>query len=713
MRVWPGSPYPLGATWDGEGVNFALFSEHATRVELCLFAPDGRETHRLHLPERTNNVWHGLLPDLRPGQRYGYRVHGPFRPGEGHRFNPNKLLLDPYAKAVSGLVPLDERLLGHRPDDPERADPRDSAPVVPKGIVVDDAFTWGDDHPPRTPWGRTLIYECHVKGMTMRHPGVPDYLRGTYLGLAAEPVVRHLVDLGVTAVELMPVHAFASEPHLQRRGKVNYWGYNSLGFFAPDLRYATGDGERAVLDFKSMVKSLHRAGIEVILDVVYNHTAEGNHLGPTLSFRGVDNACYYHLDPADRRRYVDYTGCGNTLNAAHPRVLQLLMDSLRYWVRDMHVDGFRFDLAPALARGLFDMNRLDRFFAIIQQDPVLAEVKLIAEPWDLGLGGYQVGGFPDGWAEWNGRYRDCARRFWRGDAGLVGEVASRVSGSSDLYGGARRAPSASINYVTSHDGFTLEDLVSYERKHNEANGEDNRDGTDANWSRNWGVEGATDDPRVLEARARVKRALLAMLACSQGVPMLLMGDELGRTLRGNNNAYCQDHGTNWVDWRLDARGERFLAFVRRVFALRRAHPVLRRRAHFSGHPLAEAGVKDVTWIRPDGVELGAGDWQRPDLRALGMLIHGHATDEVDERGVLLCGETLLLLMNQAPEPVRWQLPALPDEPGTWQELLATARPEQPVDEAQGVLVPGTCLLLLAHDGLRAGEPCPPGAVPLG
>ncbi|MCO5168558.1 MAG: glycogen debranching protein GlgX [Planctomycetes bacterium] len=702
MRVWPGCPYPLGATWTGEGVNFALFSEHATAVELCLFdrPGDAQEAHRVPLRERTHAVWHACLPDLRPGALYGYRVHGPWAPADGHRFNPHKLLLDPYARALSGTVDYDPRQVGSAPGDPDVLDPRDSAATLPRGVVVDPAFDWGDDRPPRTPWHRTVIYECHVKGTTMRHPEVPDAHRGRYLGLASPPVVAHLQALGVTAVEVLPAHALSSEPHLVERGKVNYWGYNSVGYFAPEVRYASGGAATAVHEFKAMVKGLHAAGIEVILDVVYNHTAEGGGQGPTLSFRGIDNAAYYHLDPHDRRRYVDYTGCGNTLNFAHPYVLQLLMDSLRYWVQEMHVDGFRFDLAPAMARGLFEMNRLGRFFAFIQQDPVLSQVKLIAEPWDLGQGGYQIGNFPYGWAEWNGRYRDTVRRYWRGDHGQLGELASRVSGSSDLYGQhKRRAPTSSINYVTCHDGFTLADLVTYERKHNEANGEENRDGSDANWSRNWGVEGPTTDPEVNELRGRMERNLLATLAFSQGVPMLLGGDEFGRSQRGNNNAYCQDNELSWIDWRLDDRGRRLLAFTRRLLELRSRQPVLRRRAHFSGRPMeGDGSVKDVTWVRRDGREMTQEDWHRQD-RFVGMLIQGAATDEVDERGELLVGDTLLMLLNSAPEPIYVTFP-LVQGPGDWRELVCTARPEAPeqVVSGPGMIVPSRSLLLLSHHG---------------
>src|SRR5215813_4112624 len=539
MRIWPGSPYPLGATWDGEGVNFALFSENATAVELCLFdrPDDAREAARIPLTERDGFVWHAYLPDVRPGQLYGYRVHGPWAPEGGHRFNPAKLLIDPYARAVSGLIAWSDALFGHDVTDAS-ADPRasqsDSAGAMPKCIVVEPTFSWGDDRPPGTPWSRTVVYECHVKGLTKLHPDVPEPLRGTYLGLSMEPILEHLTALGVTAVELMPVHHAVTEHHLAERGLTDYWGYNSIAFFAPDLRYATGGPGSQVAEFKTMVKRLHGAGIEVILDVVYNHTAEGNHLGPTLSLRGIDNVAYYRLAPEDRQQYVDFTGCGNSLNMLHPRTIQLIMDSLRYWVLEMHVDGFRFDLAPALARELYEVNQLGTFFDIIAQDPVLSQAKLIAEPWDLGPGGYQVGNFPIGWTEWNGKYRDTVRRCWRGDPGQLGELGYRLTGSSDLYGPTARSPYASINFVTCHDGFTLRDLVSYEQKHNEANGESNRDGSDDNESWNHGVEGPTDDPAILDLRRQQAKNFITVLMLSRGVPMLRAGDEVLHTQRGNN-----------------------------------------------------------------------------------------------------------------------------------------------------------------------------------
>ncbi len=716
MRVWPGRPHPLGATWDGEGVNFALFSENATAVELCLFdrAGDARETARVRLAERDGFVWHAYLPDVRPGQLYGYRVHGPWAPREGHWFNPAKLLIDPYARSLSGAVPADPAVFGyaggyavgcavgggpeaagHRGARAPGADPTpsplDSAGAMPKCVVAEPAFTWGDDRPPRTPWSRTVVYECHVKGLTTLHPGVPESLRGTYLGLGMDAVLDHLVGLGVTAVELLPVHHAVTEPALAARGLTNYWCYSSIAFFAPDARFAASAPPSQVTEFKTMVKRLHGAGIEAILDVVYNHTGEGDEHGPTLSLRGIDNASYYRLDPADRRRHVDFTGCGNSLNMLHPRTMQLIMDSLRYWVLEMHVDGFRFDLAPALARELYEVNQLGTFFDIIAQDPVLSQVKLIAEPWDLGPGGYQVGNFPVGWTEWNGKYRDTVRRFWRGDAGQLAELGYRLTGSSDLYDATGRSPYASINFVTCHDGFTLRDLVSYDRKHNEANREDNRDGTDANWSRNWGVEGDTDRADVLRLRDRTARNLLATLACSQGVPMLAAGDEFGRTQRGNNNAYCQDNEIGWVSWELDTRGAELLAFTRELFALRRRHPVLRRRSFFRGAPVAGDGTKDVTWLRPDGGEMTVVDWRRPDAHALGMLVHGGASDEIDDRGRSVDGETLLLLLNGGAETVHFTLPPM----GAWRELVNTARPGRRGRPAGTCEVPRHGLLLLA------------------
>jgi isoamylase len=680
MRIWPGAPYPQGATWDGEGVNFALFSEHGTAVDLCLFEleeDEGRETHRIRMRERTDLIWHCYLPDVRPGQLYGYRVHGPYDPRHGHRFNPNKLLIDPYAKAVSGTIHWSDGLYGYTIGHPEgdlSLDERDSAGGMPKSVVIDSAFTWGDDSPPDIPWNRTVIYECHARGMTMRHPGVPRRLRGTYLGLISDPIVDHLRSLGVNALELMPVHQFVRDRRLIDMGLTNYWGYNTLSFLAPEVGYATAGLGQQVHEFKTMVKGLHRAGIEVILDVVYNHTGEGNELGPTLSLRGVDNAAYYRLVPDDPRHYMDFTGTGNSLNMLHPRAIQLIMDSLRYWITDMHVDGFRFDLAPVLARELYEVNRLGTFFDIIQQDPVISQAKLIAEPWDVGPGGYQVGNFPVGWAEWNGKYRDAVRRFWRGDHGLVAEMASRLTGSSDIYEGTGRRTYASINFVTAHDGFTLNDLVGYERKHNEANGEDNRDGTDENYSRNWGAEGPTDSAYIRRMRERMKRNFLATLIFSQGVRMILMGDEIGRTQQGNNNAYCQDNEISWVNWELSGRERRLLEFTRHALAVFRSNPVLRRRSFFTGRPMAGNGFKDVAWIRPDGEEFQDQDWNDPDNQIIGMLIQGRATDEVDERGRPVFGDTLLLLLNGGGRSRVFALPRM-ERTGAWEEVINTSRHE--------------------------------------
>jgi len=701
MRVWPGLPQPLGASWDGEGVNFALFSEHAEAVELCLFDDlDGsRESERIELSERTNRVFHAYLPDVRPGQAYGFRVHGPYDPERGHRFNPAKLLIDPYAKAISGRIAWSDAQFGYRIGDRRRDRSRsdeDSASTMPRCLVVDEAFSWGGDRPPATPWSQSVIYECHVKGMTARHPGVPEHLRGSYLGLAADPVLDHLLALGVTAVELLPVHHFVVDRALVERNLTNYWGYNSLGFFAPDPRYATGALGQQVSEFKSMVKAFHRVGLEVILDVVYNHTGEGNHLGPTLCFRGIDNASYYRLQPGEERYYTDFTGCGNSLDLTHPRVLQLVLDSLRYWVQEMHVDGFRFDLATTLARDPEKFARDGRFFATVQQDPVLSQVKLIAEPWDIGPGGYQLGGFPPGWAEWNGRFRDSLRRFWRGDEGQTPELASRLSGSSDIYQPGGRGPYASVNFVTCHDGFTLQDLVSYQHKVNDANGEDGRDGADDNWSRNWGAEGESESAAVLRSRERAKRNLLASLAFAQGVPMLSHGDELGRSQRGNNNAYCQDNELTWLDWELDEPRRRLLEFTAEVLRIRRENPVFRRRHFLAGNPVTDDGSKDVTWLRPDGKEASEAEWHDPKNRVVGMLIHGMASDEIDERGRPNRGETLLLLVNGGGRSTRFQVPALPDA-GVWRELLNTTRRGSRPVRGDALLLPSHSLLLLTHE----------------
>lgn len=678
MKVWPGKPCPLGATWDGGGVNFSLFSEHADGVDLCLFdARDENNETRVPLKEETAHIWHAYLPEIRPGQLYGYRVHGPYAPQEGHRFNPAKLLLDPYAKAVAGPVQWSDALygytIGHADADLSK-DERDSAAGMPKCVVVDPAFSWGDDRSPDIPWHRTLIYELHIKGFTARHPEVPKELRGTYAALACPAVIEYLLRLGITAVEIMPVHQFVADRHLVERGLTNYWGYNSIGFFAPEARYASaGVLGQQIDEFKTMVKALHREGIEVILDVVYNHTAEGNHLGPTLCFRGIDNAAYYRQVLEDPRYYMDYTGCGNTLDMTHPHVLQLLMDSLRYWILEMHVDGFRFDLASALARELHEVNRLGAFFDIIQQDPVISRVKLIAEPWDLGEGGYQVGNFPVLWAEWNGKYRDTVRKFWRGDEGQVAEMAYRLTGSSDLYEDEGRRPHASINFVTAHDGFTLNDLVSYNEKHNEANAEDNRDGSDDNLGWNCGAEGATEDPAILALRARQQRNFLATLILSQGVPMIVAGDEFARTQQGNNNAYCQDNELSWLDWRLGGAQKELLEYTRLLVRLFHRHPVLRRRKFFQGRQIRGSEVKDLSWFRPDGKEIGEEDWSGPGTRALGLRLAGDAIEEQDSRGNPIVDETLLILLNPGAEAIEFVLPAHRSRM-RWELLLDTREP---------------------------------------
>jgi isoamylase len=700
--VLPGQSYPRGATWDGEGVNFSFFSENATRVELCIFDSTGRyERQRIEQRERTDLIWHCYLPEARPGLLYGYRVHGPYEPEKGHRFNPHKLLIEPYAKQLEGPLRWSDAHFGYRCGH-ARADlsfdRRDNARGMPKCRVIDPAFTWGEDRPPRTPWRDTVIYELHVRGMTIRHPDVPPELRGTYAGLATAPVIDHLLRLGITAVELMPVQAFVDDRTLVDRGLRNYWGYNTLGFFAPEMRYSASAG---INEFRSMVKTLHSAGIEVILDVVYNHTPEGNQLGPTLCFRGADNAAYYRLNPENPRYYMDFTGTGNTLNLRHPRVLQLIMDSLRYWVLEMHVDGFRFDLASALARELFEVDRLGSFFDTISQDPTLSQVKLIAEPWDVGAGGYQVGNFPPGWNEWNDKYRDSVRAYWKGDEGQIGEFAQRFSGSADLYERGGRKPHASINFVTAHDGFTLQDLVSYNGKHNEANGEDGRDGSDNNRAWNCGAEGATTDAGILALRARQKRNLLATLLLSQGVPMLLAGDELGRTQYGNNNAYCQDNETSWLSWELGDEQRVFQAFVERLVALRRSHPVFTRGRFLRGLALPGEGVKDIAWLTPAGNEMTEADWQQPFARALGVYLAGAALQRLDRRGRRVRDDNFLLLFNAHYEPISFVLPRF-HAGHRWRRVLDTdaAEPGAAGDELEpgaGYSLQGRSLALLIEE----------------
>ncbi|UCE32896.1 MAG: glycogen debranching protein GlgX [Burkholderiales bacterium] len=691
--VWPGRPYPRGATWDGEGVNFALFSEHAERVELCVFDADGRrELQRIELREQTDQVWHCYLPQARPGLVYGYRVHGPYRPEEGLRFNPTKLLLDPYAKALCGTVRWHNALfgyvIGHRREDLS-FDRRDSAPFMPKARVVETAFSWGDDRRPDVPWNETVIYELNVRGFTRQATGIPEPLRGTYAALSHQSSIDYLKRLGVTTVELMPVHAFVDDRRLTDMGLRNFWGYNTLSYFAPEPRYSASG---RVNEFKTMVKALHSAGLEVVIDVVYNHTSEGSHLGPTLSLRGIDNAAYYRLDAANPRYYVDFTGCGNTVNLPHPRTLQLVMDSLRYWVEQMHVDGFRFDLAPALARAAGGIESWSGFFDVIRQDPVLNRVKLIAEPWDVGAGGYHVGNFPVGWAEWNDRYRDGMRAYWKGDGGVIGEFARRLTGSSDLYGRSGRRPHASINYITSHDGFTLEDLVSYNERHNEANGEGGMDGHSHNLSWNCGVEGPTDDPAVRALRTRQQRNFLATLLLSQGVPMLLAGDEIGRTQQGNNNAYCQDNPISWVDWEHDDERSALFEFTRRLLALRAAHPVFRRRDFFQGRPLHGGSVTDILWLRPDGGEMTAQEWEHDHARSLAVFLSGAALREIDRRGRAQGDDDFLLLFNAYEGEVGFVIPA--GVGGSWRCVLDTSLGEgfvAPDDAA--VYGPGTTYTL--------------------
>jgi len=700
-EVWPGHPYPLGATWDGSGVNFALFSEHATGVDLCLF--DGsrgdREIRRVRLSEYTDYVWHVYLPGVAPGQRYGYRVHGPYEPANGHRFNPAKLVLDPYARAIDREVIWSDALFGYQigHESPDLGlDDRDSAGGIPRSVVVDPAYDWEGDQQLRTPWHETVIYEVHIKGFTARHPDVPEGQRGTYAALACPAIVEYLRSLGVTAVELMPVHQFVAERRLVERGLTNYWGYNSIGFFAPDVRYSGSGGLGGqVTEFRNMVKTLHRAGIEVILDVVYNHTAEGNELGPTLCFRGIDNATYYRLDPRNRRLHVDYTGCGNTLNVTHPRVLQLIMDSLRYWVCDMHVDGFRFDLAPALVRGTRDVDRLGAFLDIVHQDPVLSQVKLIAEPWDLGEGGYQVGGFPVLWSEWNGRYRDAIRDYWRGRDQTLGDLASRFTGSSDLYEASGRRTYASINFVTAHDGFTLQDLVSYNTKHNDANLEGNRDGESDSRSWNCGVEGPTDDPAITALRARQTRNFLATLFLSQGVPMLLGGDEIGRTQGGNNNAYCQDNSVSWFDWgHVD---HALLDFTRRLIRFREEHAVFRRRGWFHGRSIHGTDVSDIVWFTPDGRQMDEERWGEGAARALCVFMNGAAIPTPDARGQRILDDSFCILFNAHDAALTFTLPAHASGEG-WTKVIDTSEDLLGGDAARRperrMVVPARALVVL-------------------
>ncbi len=698
--VWPGRSYPLGATWDGEGVNFALFSANAHAVDLCLFDASGQhETARVRLPEYTDQIWHGYLPDARPGQLYGFRVHGPYDPGNGHRFNANKLLLDPYAKAIAGDLSWSDSHFGYRIGNAKEDlsfDKRDNARHMPKCRVIDTSFTWGEDRRPRTSWEETVILETHAKGFTQLHPGVDDKRRGTFAGLVAPPVLDHLVRLGVTAVELLPIHHFLNDRHLTQRNLTNYWGYNTIGFFAPDPRFLSGG---LIEEFKTTVKRLHGAGIEVILDVVYNHTAEGNHMGPTLSLRGIDNASYYRLAD-DPRFYMDYTGCGNSLNVDHPRVLQMVMDSLRYWVTEMHVDGFRFDLASALARSLYDVDQLGAFFTSIYQDPTLATTKLIAEPWDLGMGGYQVGNFPVNWTEWNGKYRDSVRKYWKGDMGMHSEIATRLGGSSDLYEHSGRLPSASINFITAHDGFTLHDLVAYNEKHNEANGENNNDGANDNESWNCGAEGPTDDPEINKLRGRQMRNFLATLMLSQGVPMLCAGDEIARTQGGNNNGYCQDDEISWLDWNLDEPRKQLLEFTSRLIHYRRGHPNFHRRSFVEKDPSVSPQGENIRWIRADGEPMGDGDWGEGGwMRTLGMVLSGDAPEIRNAAGSRVKDNDYLILLNSHHESVDFKLPK-DVRRKRWFFAFDTARPDlEPGQErasGAGIKLEGRSLVVLGH-----------------
>lgn len=675
QTIYPGNPFPLGATWQGAGTNFAVYSENATAVDLCLFhnQNDDEEWVRIRMPERSGHVWHVYVEGVGPGQLYGFRVHGPYEPENGHRFNPHKLLIDPNAKAIAGTIHWHDSLfgymLGHELEDLSY-NQEDSAPFLPKCVVIDPSFDWEGDKPPGIPFHQTIIYETHVKGFTMMHPDIPEEIRGSYAALAHPVTINYLKELGITAVELMPVHHFITDRYLKDKGLTNYWGYNTLGFFAPDVRYSSSGGMgQQVNEFKTMVKELHRAGIEVILDVVYNHTGEGNQMGPTVSFRGIDNATYYRLTE-DRRYYMDYTGTGNTLNAMLPNVLRIIMDSLRYWILEMHVDGFRFDLASALARELHEVDRLGSFFDIIYQDPVISQVKLIAEPWDIGEGGYQVGNFPQGWSEWNGKYRDCIRDYWRGADSVLGEFAERFTGSSDLYKGDYRTPAASINFITAHDGFTLRDLVSYNDKHNEANGEDNNDGESHNRSWNCSIEGPTDDEAVNRLRKKQQRNFLTTLFLSQGVPMLLAGDEIGRTQQGNNNAYCQDNEISWTDWA--AADEELLAFTRSLIALRKNHPVFTRRRWFQGRRIRGVGVEDIAWFLPGGTEMGEEHWNDSFAKSLAVYLNGYGMHNRGSKGEALVDDHFYIIFNAHYQRITYTLPAK-KYGDTWRVLIDTSR----------------------------------------
>lgn len=702
-QIYPGKPYPLGATWDGNGVNFALFSDNATSVELCLFddAVEEKEPEvRIKLTERTHQVWHCYLPDVRPGQLYGYRVHGPYEPENGHRFNANKVLIDPYAKAISGTINWHDSLFAYEIGAHEEDlsfSTSDSSPYVPKAVVIDPSFDWEDDQPPRTPYHQSVIYETHVKGFTQQHPDIPEGIRGTYAAIGHPACIKYLADLGVTAIELMPVHHFIADRHLLEKELTNYWGYNTIGFFAPDIRY-TGRVESGgqVQEFKEMVKSLHKAGIEVILDVVYNHTGEGNHMGPTLSLKGIDNSSYYRLVEGAKRYYNDYTGTGNTLNAMLPNVLRYIMDSLRYWITEMHVDGFRFDLAATLARELHEVNMLGGFFDIIYQDPVISQVKLIAEPWDVGEDGYQVGNFPSGWAEWNGKFRDCIRDYWIGADSMLGEFGQRFTGSPDLYQEDYRKPTASINFITAHDGFTLNDLVSYNEKHNEANGEDNNDGENHNRSWNCGIEGPTSNEEIVKLRNRQKRNLLTTLFLSQGVPMLVAGDEFGRTQQGNNNAYCQDNEISWLNWA--AADQELLGFTRRLIALRLKHPVFRRRKWFKGKPVKGKGPEDIAWFLPGGDEMEDHNWDHDFARSLGIYLNGFGLHSVDAKGIPIKDDSFYLMFNAYDQHIDYRLPAFLINKD-WEIVLDTSNDdvfEKSLNNQETIRVEGRAVVVLRN-----------------
>jgi len=700
--IYPGKPYPLGATWDGEGVNFALYADNATGVELCLFTTkeDEVETKKIKLTERTHQIWHCYLPDAKPGQLYGYRVAGPYEPQNGHRFNPNKLLIDPYAKAIAGTIDWHDSLFGYEigsPDGDLSYSETDSAAFIPKSVVIDNHFDWGDDAQLSIPYHKSVIYEAHVKGFTKMHPDIPEHIRGTYSALCHSVTIKYLKDLGVTAIELMPIHHFITDRGLKDKGLTNYWGYNTIGFFAPDVRYAgKGVCGEQVLEFKQMVKELHKAGIEVILDVVYNHTGEGNQMGPTLSFKGIDNASYYRLVEGDQRYYMDYTGTGNTLNAMLPNVLRYIMDSLRYWILEMHVDGFRFDLAATLARELHEVNRLSAFFDIIHQDPVISQVKLIAEPWDIGEGGYQVGKFPPGWGEWNGKYRDCIRDYWIGADSMLGEFAQRFTGSPDLYQDDYRKPTASINFITAHDGFTLNDLVSYNDKHNEANGEDNNDGESHNRSWNCGEEGPSEDPLVNELRNRQKRNLLTTMFLSQGVPMLVAGDELGRTQQGNNNAYCQDNETSWLNW--SAADDSLLNFTKKLIQFRKDHPVFRRRRWFQGQPVKGKGLEDIAWFLPEGTEMEDENWNHDFARSLGVFLNGRGIHSVGPKGEQIIDDSFYIIFNAHHESLDYKLPEK-IYGKQWSKVLDTADDNaepQKLNDEDNICVQARSIVVLQH-----------------